>query len=98
MGISTLQSYRGAQIFECVGLSTAGVDRWFTGTVTRIGGADMETLARKSCRAAALPVGHRHAADACWTSAAAIDGGAMENPTSTTRTLSPAPAGRPPEG
>ncbi len=47
MGISTLQSYRGAQIFECVGLDPVVVDRWFSGTVSRIGGADMQTLARE---------------------------------------------------
>jgi glutamate synthase domain-containing protein 2/glutamate synthase domain-containing protein 3 len=45
MGISTLQSYRGAQIFECVGLDPSVTNRWFTGTVSRIGGADMETIA-----------------------------------------------------
>ncbi len=47
MGISTLQSYRGAQIFECVGLDRAVTDRWFTGTVSRVGGADMAALARE---------------------------------------------------
>ncbi|BBO70068.1 glutamate synthase [Desulfosarcina alkanivorans] len=47
MGISTLQSYRGAQIFECVGLDRSVVDRWFTGTVSRIGGADMDVIARE---------------------------------------------------
>jgi len=47
MGISTLQSYRGAQIFECVGLNPSVVDRYFTGTVSRIGGADLETIARE---------------------------------------------------
>ena len=47
MGISTLQSYRGAQIFECVGLDQSVTDRWFTGTVSRIGGADMQTIARE---------------------------------------------------
>ena len=47
MGISTLQSYRGAQIFECVGLNRSVVDQWFTGTVSRIGGADMDTIARE---------------------------------------------------
>ena len=47
MGISTLQSYRGAQIFECVGLARSVTDRWFSGTVSRIGGADMATLARE---------------------------------------------------
>jgi glutamate synthase domain-containing protein 2/glutamate synthase domain-containing protein 3 len=47
MGISTLQSYRGAQIFECVGLDPTVVDRWFCGTVSRIGGADVNTLAKE---------------------------------------------------
>jgi glutamate synthase (NADPH/NADH) large chain len=47
MGISTLQSYRGAQIFESVGLNRSVVDHWFTGTVSRIGGADMDTIARE---------------------------------------------------
>ena len=48
MGISTLQSYRGAQIFECVGLAPALVDRWFGETVSRIGGADMAGIARET--------------------------------------------------
>ena len=47
MGISTVQSYRGAQIFEALGLHKSVVDRYFTGTPTRIGGADMETIARE---------------------------------------------------
>ncbi|MBT8342787.1 MAG: glutamate synthase large subunit, partial [Desulfatitalea sp.] len=45
IGISTLQSYQGAQIFECLGLSQALVERFFTGTVTRIGGADLPEIA-----------------------------------------------------
>ncbi len=56
MGISTLQSYRGAQMFECVGLEPALVARWFCGTVSRIGGADLAAVARETaerCRAAA---------------------------------------------
>jgi glutamate synthase (NADPH/NADH) large chain len=63
MGISTLQSYRGAQIFECVGLSTAVVDRWFKGTVTRIQGADMETLAREILSRCGPAGGTPHAAE-----------------------------------
>jgi len=38
MGISTLRSYRGAQIFEALGLNSEFVEKYFTGTVTRIGG------------------------------------------------------------
>jgi glutamate synthase domain-containing protein 2/glutamate synthase domain-containing protein 1/glutamate synthase domain-containing protein 3 len=47
MGISTLQSYKGAQQFECVGLSQAVVDKYFTWTATRIEGADINALARE---------------------------------------------------
>ena len=50
MGISTLQSYRGAQIFECIGLSPALVDRYFTGTTSRIAGIDLDVLAEESSR------------------------------------------------
>ena len=50
MGISTLQSYRGAQIFECVGLDRSVVDRWFCGTASRIGGADVATIATEVAR------------------------------------------------
>ncbi len=45
MGISTLQSYRGAQIFEAVGIGRDVVDRYFSGTATRIGGIDLDTIA-----------------------------------------------------
>jgi glutamate synthase domain-containing protein 2/glutamate synthase domain-containing protein 1/glutamate synthase domain-containing protein 3 len=48
MGISTLQSYRGAQVFEAVGLSKAVVDKYFTGTASRIEGVDLEVLAREA--------------------------------------------------
>lgn len=45
MGISTIQSYNGAQIFEAVGLSEELIDRHFTGTASRIGGIDSQILA-----------------------------------------------------
>ena len=44
MGISTLQSYKGAQVFEAVGLADEIVDRCFTGTTTRIQGTGFEAL------------------------------------------------------
>ena len=46
MGISTIQSYRGAQIFEAVGINEAVVDRYFTWTPTRVEGVGMEEIAR----------------------------------------------------
>ena len=46
MGISTLQSYKGAQVFEAVGLADEVVDRCFTGTTTRIQGSGFEALYR----------------------------------------------------
>ena len=45
MGISTIHSYRGAQLFEALGLSENLVDKYFTGTPSRIGGVGLETLA-----------------------------------------------------
>lgn len=44
MGISTIQSYMGAQIFEALGISEAVVDKYFTGTVTRIGGIGLKQI------------------------------------------------------
>ena len=45
MGISALRSYRGAQIFEVIGLAQAVVDRYFTGTPARLGGIGLEEIA-----------------------------------------------------
>ena len=44
MGISTLQSYRGAQIFEAIGLSREVVDQYFTNTVSRVGGIGLKEI------------------------------------------------------
>jgi len=46
MGISTLQSYKGAQIFEALGVDDSVVDRCFTGTATRIKGMTFELIAQ----------------------------------------------------
>ncbi|KAL8650003.1 MAG: hypothetical protein Q9210_004081 [Variospora velana] len=46
MGISTLQSYKGAQIFEALGVDDTVVDRCFTGTATRIKGMTFELIAQ----------------------------------------------------
>jgi glutamate synthase (NADH) len=46
MGISTLQSYKGAQIFEALGIDDAVVDRCFTGTASRIKGMTFELIAQ----------------------------------------------------
>jgi glutamate synthase domain-containing protein 2/glutamate synthase domain-containing protein 1/glutamate synthase domain-containing protein 3 len=48
MGISTLQSYCGAQIFEAIGLNKAVVERYFAGTPSRIEGVGLEVLAREA--------------------------------------------------
>jgi glutamate synthase (NADPH/NADH) large chain len=50
MGISTLQSYKGAQIFEAVGLSEEVVDLCFRGTASRIKGVNFEILAQEALR------------------------------------------------
>jgi glutamate synthase domain-containing protein 2/glutamate synthase domain-containing protein 1/glutamate synthase domain-containing protein 3 len=48
MGISTLQSYRGAQVFEAVGLNRHLVDSYFSGTESRIEGVGLDVLAREA--------------------------------------------------
>ncbi len=48
MGISTLRSYRSAQIFEAVGLEAGLVQRYFTGTAARIGGIGLAEIAREA--------------------------------------------------
>jgi glutamate synthase (NADPH) large chain len=48
MGISTMESYRGAQIFEAIGLNSEVVDRYFTGTPSRIQGVGLEVLAAEA--------------------------------------------------
>ncbi|MFI3278500.1 MAG: glutamate synthase large subunit [Rikenellaceae bacterium] len=44
MGISTIGSYRGAQLFEAVGLSADVVEKYFTGTTSAVGGADLDDI------------------------------------------------------
>ena len=48
MGISTVQSYRGAQIFEAVGLDQALVDEYFTWTPSRVGGIALDAIERET--------------------------------------------------
>jgi glutamate synthase (NADPH/NADH) large chain len=48
MGISTLQSYRGAQVFEAIGLNKSLVEKYFTGTASRIEGVGLDVLAREA--------------------------------------------------
>ena len=48
MGISTVQSYRGAQIFEALGISKSVIDKYFTGTVTRIGGLEIQHIEKEA--------------------------------------------------
>jgi glutamate synthase (NADPH) large chain len=55
MGISTLQSYRGAQVFEAIGLNKKLVDTYFTGTASRIEGVGLDVVAEEAIRK------HRHA-------------------------------------
>jgi len=47
MGISTLQSYQGAQIFEVLGISREVVDKYFCGAVSRIGGLNLDDIAKE---------------------------------------------------
>ncbi|MBD2081699.1 glutamate synthase large subunit [Leptolyngbya sp. FACHB-17] len=48
IGISTIQSYRGAQIFEAIGLNHSVIDRYFTWTASRVEGADLEVITKEA--------------------------------------------------
>jgi len=50
MGISTLRSYAGAQLFEAIGLNRSVVDEYFTGTSSRIGGIGLDEIAAEAIR------------------------------------------------
>jgi len=50
MGVSTVASYTGAQIFEAIGLSREVIDTYFTGTTSQIGGAGLDALAEEVAR------------------------------------------------
>src|SRR5699024_5715846 len=60
MGVSTLQSYQSAQIFEAVGIRQDVIDRYFTNTVSRVGGIGLEEMA------AAVARNHDRAFDPLW--------------------------------
>ena len=47
MGISTVQSYRGAQIFEAIGISSAVIEEYFTGTPSRLEGIGLDEIAKE---------------------------------------------------
>jgi glutamate synthase (NADPH/NADH) large chain len=49
MGISTIQSYHGAQIFEAIGLSEKVINKCFKGTISRLGGIDFDGIAKEVC-------------------------------------------------
>ena len=63
MGISTIPSYRGAQIFEAVGLHQSLIDKYFTWTPSRIGGTDLNGIATELLARHAKAYPKRMAAD-----------------------------------
>jgi glutamate synthase (NADPH) large chain len=48
MGISTLRSYQGAQLFEAIGINSSVIDTYFTGTASRVQGVGLDTIARET--------------------------------------------------
>ena len=69
MGISTIHSYCGAQIFEAIGLSSSIIDKYFTWTASRIEGAGLDVIAREAA------MRHRHAFPERHTEAHTLDAG-----------------------
>ncbi len=69
MGISTIQSYRGAQIFEAIGLHHSVIDKYFTWTPSRIEGVGMDVIARE------VQIRHQHAFPNRQVNGHALDAG-----------------------
>jgi glutamate synthase domain-containing protein 2/glutamate synthase domain-containing protein 1/glutamate synthase domain-containing protein 3 len=69
MGISTVQSYRGAQIFEAVGIAQSVIEKYFTGTASRIQGVTLEIIAQESLAR------HRHGFPPIDVEAGVLDNG-----------------------
>jgi glutamate synthase (ferredoxin) len=69
MGISTIQSYCGAQIFEAIGLNHAIIDKYFTGTASQIEGVGIDVIAEE------VRARHRHAFPARPVNGATLDAG-----------------------
>ena len=69
MGISTIQSYCGAQIFEAIGLNHSVIDRYFTGTASQIEGVGIDVIAEE------IRLRHRHAFPARAVNGATLDPG-----------------------
>ncbi|WEV74745.1 glutamate synthase large subunit [Bifidobacterium sp. ESL0798] len=61
MGVSTIMSYRGAQLFEAVGLNQDVIDKYFTGTTSRVGGIGLDQIAEE------VATRHRVAYPNQWT-------------------------------
>ena len=79
MGISTLQSYQGAQIFEIIGLNKYVVDKYFTGATSRIEGMGLDEIARKRLPNICLPSAGRIFLLNDCQQAASINGNGKEN-------------------
>ncbi len=79
MGISTIQSYRGAQIFEAIGLNSEVVDKYFTWTPSRIQGVGLDVIAEEALDAASPRVSRSSGQRRAWTRAASINGATTAN-------------------
>jgi glutamate synthase (NADPH/NADH) large chain len=88
MGVSTVASYTGAQIFEALGLSRAVVDRYFTGTTSKLGGVNPGADSPRRCTSATSPRypsdGNPLAPPDCCRSAGSTSGGGKGSRTCST--------------
>lgn len=73
MGISTLASYKGAQIYEALGIGPEVIEECFRGTPSRIGGVDYEQIAGDALKLHALAYGHKFSDDS-------VEARALPNP------------------
>jgi glutamate synthase (NADPH/NADH) large chain len=74
MGVSTYMSYCGAQLFEAVGLNSETVDKYFTGTASRVEGIGVFEIAEETIRNHELPSATTPCWKPCWMPAASTPG------------------------
>jgi glutamate synthase domain-containing protein 2 len=89
MGISAMQSYRGAQMFEAVGLRQDVVDKYFTWTPSRVGGIGLDVIAEGGAAAPPRRLPERAAKVTRCPAAGSTSGAPTARPISSTRGIDP---------
>jgi hypothetical protein len=89
MGVSTYMSYCGAQLFEAIGINSDTIEKYFTGTASRVEGIGVFEIAEEAIRLHRPPSATTRCSHACWTPAASTPGAPAAKSTCGRPTRSP---------